>query len=209
MEFRSSTAQRLPVEIADWIDDRSGGRRIRLALDAPVAEHGAQLAESLVDELARRGRPALRVAAAGFLRPASLRWEHGRQDPDSYPDWLDHAALRREVLTPAETTGTGRILPSRWDPITDRATRADYVALQPNSVVIVDGMFLLDGTLDFDLTVHLAVSPRAMQRLIPEELQWTLPAHRRYATESVPSEVADLIVQMDHPERPAYRRRSR
>ncbi|ASO19848.1 hypothetical protein FHR81_000472 [Actinoalloteichus hoggarensis] len=208
MTFRSSTPDRLPADLTDWIMEHPGRPWLRLAVDAPVAEQGGGLAAALVDELVRRGRPALRVATADFLRPASLRLEHGREDADSYPDWLDRGALRREVLTPTEAGGTGRVLPSRWDAVADRATRAEYVDLRPGAVLIVDGMFLLDGTLDFDLSIHLAVSSQAIARLLPPELHWTLPAHRDYADTARPERSADLIVRMDHPDRPAFRRRT-
>lgn len=43
----------------------------------------------------------MRISADDFLRPASLRFERGKQDPDArYTDWLDLGALRREVLDP-------------------------------------------------------------------------------------------------------------
>ncbi|APU14398.1 MULTISPECIES: hypothetical protein [Actinoalloteichus] len=208
MTFRSSTADRLPAELADWVAEQPGRPWLRLAVDAPVAEQGRDLATALVEELLRRGRPALRVAASGFLRPASLRLEHGREDVEAYPDWLDRGALRREVLEPAGATGTGRVLPSRWDAVADRATRADYVELRPGAVLVVDGMFLLDGTLDFDLGIHLAVSAQAAARLLPPDLHWTLPAHRDYVATARPDQTADLTVRMDHPDRPAYRLRA-
>jgi hypothetical protein len=175
-----------------------------VAVDGAPAAGPQRLARELVDPLRLRGRPAYAVDAGGFLRAASLRFEHGRADPDAYyADWLDEAALRREVLDPAGPGGGGRILPSLWDPDTDRATRAAYLDLEPTAVVLVSGPFLLGGPLPFDLTVHLVLSGGALARRTPEGLQWTLPAFARYAREVDPAAFADVVVRVDDPRRPA------
>lgn len=178
-------------------------------LDRPSADGSPlagpdPLAAALVDALRLRGRPAHAVPANGFLKAASLRFEQGRTNPDAfYTDWLDEAGLRREVLDPAGPGGAGRILPSLWDPATDRASRAPYESLEPAAVVLVTGGFLLGGGLGFDLTVHLAVSPAALARRTPADWAWTLPAWRRYAAEVDPAGWADVVVRTDDPRHPA------
>jgi hypothetical protein len=173
------------------------------AADSPLAGP-APLATALVEALRVRGRPAHAVPANGFLRAASLRLEQGRTNPDAfYTDWLDEAGLRREVLDPAGPDGSGRILPSLWDPATDRASRAEYRQLEPAAVVLVTGGFLLGGALGFDLTVHLVVSPAALARRTPPDWAWTLPAWRRYAAEVDPAGWADVVVRTDDPRHPA------
>jgi hypothetical protein len=150
------------------------------------------------------GRPALRVDAGDFLRPASLRLERGRTDPDAfYDDWLDVAALAREVMDPLADSGSGRVLPSRWDAAADRASRVAYVSLAPGGVLLLAGGLLLGRGLDVDLTVHLALSPAALDRQVADDRRWTLPAYRRYADEVDPERTADVVVRMDHPDRPA------
>ena len=68
------------------------------------------------------------VDAADYLRPASVRLEFGRTDPDEFLDgWLDVGGLRREVLDPAGPDGSGRVLPRLWDAAADRAYRDRYV----------------------------------------------------------------------------------
>ncbi|WP_203703824.1 uridine kinase [Asanoa iriomotensis] len=171
--------------------------------DSPLAGPDP-LAAALVEALRLRGRPAHVVPANGFLKSASLRLEQGRTNPDAfYTDWLDEAGLRREVLDPARPDGSGRILPSLWDPATDRASRAAYAPLEPSAVVLVTGGFLLGGALGFDLTVHLVVSPAALARRTPPEWEWTLPAWRRYAAEVDPAGWADVVVRTDDPRHPA------
>ena len=180
------------------------GGRLRVAVDgAPPAGPG-ELAAALVEPLRAAGHPAVHVATADYLRPASLRLEFGRTDPDAfYTDWLDEQGLRREVLGPAGPGGTGRILPALFDAARDRATRAAYVTLPPGGVVLVSGAFLLGGVLPFDLTVHLELSAAALARATPPGEVWTLPAYARYAAEVDPAGFADVVVRCDRPGRPA------
>lgn len=170
----------------------------RVAVDgAPPAEPAA-LADALVDPLRVRGRPVLRVSAATFLRPASLRFEHGREDPQArYADWLDAGALAREVLTPLGPGGSGRVLPSLWNTDTDRASRADYQVVPPGGVLVLDGELLLGRGLAFDHTVHLWLSAPALARRLAE--RWALPAFARYDAEVRPMHIAEFGVRVDDP----------
>ncbi|MER8188330.1 uridine kinase [Kitasatospora sp. NPDC094015] len=199
-----------PERLAELLADRiaalpaEDGRRLRVAVDgAPAARPGA-LADALAEPLRLLGRPVLRVSAADFLRPASIRLEYGRQDPDAYHDlWLDDRALLREVLDPLEPGAGGRVLPTLWDAAQDRATRAPYVELPPRGVLVLDGALLLGRWLPFDLAVHLAMGDAALARHTPAEERWTLPAFARYRAETDPAELADLTVRVDDPRHPA------
>ncbi|MFB7670246.1 uridine kinase [Kitasatospora purpeofusca] len=206
MPIRPISPDRLVELLADRIAalPGAGDRRLRVAVDGAPAARPGELADALVEPLRLRGLPTLRVPAAGFLRPASVRLEYGKQDADAYHDlWLDDGALLREVLDPLEPGGDGRVLPSLRDPVTDRATRAPYTELPPGGVLLLDGALLLGRWLPLELTVHLALSPAALQRRTPPEERWTLPAFARYAAETVPTEVADLTVRLDDPRHPA------
>jgi hypothetical protein len=194
----------LVERVADRIAALPRASWVRVAVDgAPVAEPD-RLAEELVAPLRLRGRAVLRVSAHDFLRPASLRFEFGRTDPDVfYTEWFDISGLTREVLAPLAPGGTGRVLPALWDAATDRARRAAYVDLPPGAVLLLDGPFLLGRGLPFDLTVHLWLSPAALARRTPPERSWTLPAYARYEREADPAGTADVVVRADDPRRPA------
>ncbi|MFJ2775153.1 uridine kinase [Kitasatospora sp. NPDC087315] len=199
-----------PERLADLLADRvtalpgAGQRWLRVAVDGAAAARPGALADALVEPLRLRGRPALRVSAADFLRPASVRLEYGRHDPDAFHDlWLDDGALTREVLDPLEPGGSGRVLPSLRDPATDRATRAPYTTMPPGGVLLLDGPLLLGRWLPLELTVHLALTPAALARRTPPDEQWTLPAFARYEAETTPAETADLTVRVDDPRHPA------
>ena len=128
------------------------------------------------------------VAAADFLRPASVRLEYGREDPDEFLDgWLDEAGLRREVLDPAGPDGTGRVLPRLWDAAADRAYRDGYTELPDDGVTVLAGALLLGRGLPLELAVHLRMSGAALARNLPAAEHWTLPAYARYDREREPA----------------------
>ncbi|MFF5443752.1 uridine kinase [Streptomyces sp. NPDC012888] len=213
-QLEAITWERLAERLADRLDGlpdgpdggpAAPGGRLRAAVDgAPAAGTGA-LAGLLAEALRLRGRSVLTVAAEGFLRPASLRYEHGREDVDGYlHGWYDTAALWREVFGPLEPGGTGLVLPDLWDPATDRATRSPYVPLPPGGVLVLHGPLLLGHWFPFDLGVHIRLSPAALARRTAREQHWTLPAFARYEAETDPAGVADTVVRADDPRRPAW-----
>ena len=174
--------------------------RVRLAVDGAPADEAHDLAARAVEALAPL--PTLHVRAEAYWRPAGQRLEYGREDPDAWlDDWLDAAALRREVLDPFAVSG--RALPALRDPATDRSARADVVTLADRSVVVVSGSVLLGRGLPFDVTVHLRLSAAALARRTREADAWTLPALARYAEERRPEADADLVVRAEDPRRPA------
>ncbi|MFD3543590.1 uridine kinase [Streptomyces sp. NPDC058662] len=216
MRFEAITWQRMAERLAARLETlavHSGGSAPdpgasgwqRVGVDgAPAADTGVPAA-ALADALRSRGRPALVVPAAGFLRPASLRFEFGREDVDSYLGaWYDTGALWREVFGPTDPGGTGRVLPDLWDPVTDRATRSPYRELAPGGVLIVHGPLLLGHWFPFDLSVHVQLSAGALARRTEESERWTLPAFARYEAETDPASAADVLVRADDPRHPAW-----
>jgi hypothetical protein len=176
------------------------GVPVRLLVDGHPSTHPERLADALVGPLEAAGRPAARVSVGDFLRPRSLRLEHGRQDPDSLlDDWIDVGSLNREVLT--RVVDRREYLPSLRDPDTDRATRAGYRDAAPGTVVVLDGALAIGRGLAVDLAVHLALKPATLRRRTPPEETWAVPAYERYAREI--EGVPDLVVRVDHPDHPA------
>jgi hypothetical protein len=204
VRFRPVSPDLLTEELAELISAGRAGTWTRVAVDgAPPADPGS-LADRLAEALRLRGRPVLRVHAADFLRPASLRFERGREDPDArFEDWLDLGGLRRELLDPLGPEGSGRVLPSLWNAETDRASRAGYVDLPTGGVLVLDGALLLGRGLPFEHTVHLWVSAPALARRMPPDQAWSLPAFARYDAQARPLHTADTGVRVDDPARPA------
>jgi len=203
MKFRPVSPDLLVDEVTEAIITRSGDPWTRVAVDgAPPADTGA-FADRVAEALRLRGRPVRRVRAADFLRPASLRFERGRTDPDSrYEDWLDVGALTREVLAPLDPGGSGRVLPTLWNAETDRASRAEYETLPPGGVLLLDGELLLGRGLPFEYTVHLWLSRPALKRLLGDDA-WAMPAYERHHEQVRPLRMAKTGVRMDDPAHPA------
>ena len=202
MRIRPVSPDVLVDDLADRVARRPGW--LRVAIDGAEASQPAALADALVAPLRLRGRETVRIRTEDHLRPASLRFERGRTDPDSfYDDWLDAEGLVREVLEPLGRGGSGRIRPVRWDAQADRASRTGFEELAEGTVAVLSGQLLLGRGLPLDLTVHLDLSPGALARRTAPELAWTLPAYARYAEEVDPVALADLVVRMDDPRHPA------
>jgi hypothetical protein len=198
------TPQRLVDDLAERIAAAPGTPWLRVGIDGAPSAGPGELADALAGPLRVRGRAAVHVDTADFLRPASIRLELGRRNPDAYYErWYDLPALSREVLRPLGPDGTGRILPSYWDPVTDRSTRAEYVEMPPGGVLLLSGPLLLGAGLELDFTVHCGQSAAALERRTAEPDRWTLPAFARYAEEVGPEYLADMVVRLDDPRRPA------
>ncbi|MFE4019745.1 uridine kinase [Streptomyces sp. NPDC059101] len=208
MRLEAITWERLTDALAGRIDRltaHDGSPWLRVAVDGAPAAAPGDFAGRLAEALRLRGRAVHEAGADGFLRPASLRLEYGREDPDAYHDeWFDRRALWRELFQPLEPGGTGRVLSDLWDPVADRATRSAYVELPPGGVLLLHGPLLLGQWFPFDLSVHLKLSPGALSRRTPQDQRWTLPAFTRYDAETRPEEAADVVVRADDPRRPAW-----
>jgi hypothetical protein len=204
---RSLTPEGLVAELAERIDgltDHDDPRVLRVLIDGAPAAGGVAVADALVAPLRERGRDGLRVQAASFLRAASVRLEHGRNDVQAFAEgWLDVGALRREVLDPLGPGGNRRWLSSLRDPVSDRATRETYRTAPDRAVLLLDGWLLLGRGFPGELTVHLSLGQGALERRTPAEERWTLPAFAAYAQHVRPEELADVVVRTDDPKRPA------
>jgi hypothetical protein len=199
----AALADRLAALLAD-VPPEPGAADLRVAVDGPDLAAPQDLATDVAARLPALGRAAVVVPASGFLRPASLRLEHGRTDPDArYTDWLDAGALTREVLGPVGPGGSGNYLPVLWDLDRDRAARARPQPMPGDGVLLVPGALLQGVGLAFDIVVHLRVTPAARRRRTAPDLAWELAAFDRYDDEVDPAALADAVVLADHPDRPA------
>jgi hypothetical protein len=202
VRIRPVLPETLVEELAERIAAFDGW--VRVAVDGADAARPGELADALVAPLRARGRETVRVRAEDHLRPASLRFERGRTDPDSfYDDWLDADGLVREVLAPLDPGGTGRIRPARFDAARDRASRTPFVSVAPGSILVLSGPLLLGRGLPLELTVHIELSAAALARRTPPDLAWTLPAYARYREEVDPAAWADVVIRADDPRHPA------
>ena len=200
--YRPIDPDQLVAELGERID-AAPGDAVRVLVDGPPAARPDELAAALAEALPERGRSAVVVRSEQFWRDASLRFEYGREDVLSLPDWVDIGALNREVLDPV-AAGL-HYLPSLRDPVSNRSTRESPRVLPPRGVLLVSGALLLGRGLHADLAIHLAMSAGARARRTPGEQQWTLPAFDRYDAATRPAELADAVIRYDDPRHPAIR----
>lgn len=198
--FRPVDPDQLVTDLCDRVEATSTGV-VRVLVDGPPAARPENLAAGIAGALPTRGRAAVVVRSELFWRDASLRLEYGREDVDSYSDWVDFDALNREVLDPVADGAP--FLPSLRDPVTNRSTREPPIALGESGVLVISGALLLGRGLHHDLSIHLAMSPAARARRTPEDQQWTLPAFDRYDRQTRPEQLADVVVRYDDPRHPA------
>ena len=208
MRVRPITPRAAAAELAERIAARPApgapGQAVRVLIDGAPAAEPVWWADALVEPLRLLGRPVLRASAADFLRPASLRLEYGRRNAHSLLDgWYDVGALRRELLDPAGDGGSGRVLLHWWDARTDRSARAGYQPVPDRAVLVLDGSLLLGLGLPAELTVHLHLSEPALRRRTAAQWQWRLPAYAEYEVTVNPTDTADVVLLVDHPDRPA------
>jgi hypothetical protein len=203
--YAAITPQALAEQLIELLARRHDGTHpLRVALDAPGWVELQPLAEQLRTGLQALGHPVGAVRARDFYRDASLRFEHGKTDVDSfYAGWLDLAALQREVLSPLAASEGAWYLPTLRDEATNRATRAHPAPLPAQGLVLVCGELLLGAGLSFDVVVHFALSRAARKRLVPEDRRWTLPAFDRYDIDVDPVDLADVVIRYDDSKHPA------
>ncbi|MEV4894949.1 uridine kinase [Nonomuraea sp. NPDC055795] len=199
MGVRPISPESLVEELVQRIGELPRDAPARVIVDGAPAARPDGYADALAEPLRVLGRPVVRVSAWDFLRPASLRLEYGRTDPDAfYDDWLDVKAIAREVFN-----GSCQVLPRLWDSVADRAFRVPYQNVGPGGVVVLDGTLLLGRGLAAELSVHLWMSAAALERRTAAEERWRLPAYERYEREVAPVRAADVAVKVDDLRHPA------
>lgn len=201
--FLPTRADRLPGQLADWIDGRTPGRQ-RIGVDADPSWGGESLADEVADELRRRGRPTIRASTRWWWRAAALRLEYGHTDPTSLRQgWVDTAALRRELLDPLRPGGSGRYLGRLRDPATDRSVRDRREQADTEAILLLDGPFLVD--LDLDGVIALRVSAATVRRSLPPDRAWWAPVLTDYLADPGRSAATVVEVAADHWDAPAVR----
>ncbi len=144
------------------------------------------------------GRPAAVVSLHDYVRPASLRFEHGHRDDYSYRHgWFDYPALLREVVTALRERR--QWLPRRGTrPPTVRRVHPSSRPARPGAP---DRRPMLHGRgLDPDVVVQLTLSRGALERRTRPENLWTIdPLLAHDAAIDAP---ADIVVPLRPPRPP-------
>lgn len=205
-------ARQLLSRLASIITAVDCGHPVRVAVDGVDAAGKTTLAEEAATLIRAAGRPVIRASVDDFHNPRAIRYQRGADSPEGYfRDSFNYAALRHHLLDPLGPNGCLRYVPAVFDWRTDSEVRVPVREAPPDSVLVLDGVFLLrpelDGSWDltiwvdaaFDVTVARAET-RARQDgsgvlgLRERYQRRYVPGQMLYLSEAQPSRRADLVV---------------
>lgn len=179
---------------------------MRVAIDGVDAAGKTTLADELAHLVEGLGRPVIRASVDGFHNPAALRRKRGVLSPEGYfEDSFDYDALLSALLLPLGPGGSREFRRAVFDFRTDQRVDAAVEHAALNSILPLDGVFLLRPGLreHFDLSIFVRVDfPVAVQRA--EHRDTSLfgsidEVHRRYRERYVPGQ--RLYLERVEPER--------
>jgi uridine kinase len=193
---------------------------VRVAIDGVDAAGKTTLADELATALGASGRQIIRASIDGFHNPASVRKRRGPLSSEGYfHDSFDLTALRESLLNPLGTGGSRIFTRVVFDFRTDQAVRAPVEHASEDSILVVDGVFLLRDELrdgfdysvfvraGFDVTVARAEvrdldlfgSVENIRRRYAERY---VPGQRLYLETVKPESRASVVIDNNDPLRP-------
>lgn len=193
---------------------------VRVAIDGVDASGKTTFANELAPVLTALGRPVIRASIDGFHNPAAVRRHRGALSPEGYyHDSFNYPALIAALLHPLGPGGSLVFRRAMFDFRTDTVVDAPLERAEPNSILLVDGVFLLRPELRtyFDFSIFLRADfsvtvARAEQRDL--ELLGTIEEVRRryreryvpgqelYLSSVKPEQWASVVIDNNDPLRP-------
>lgn len=156
---------RLIAKLADQINKMATDHPVRVAVNGRIASGKTTFAIELAKALERLGRPVLHVGVDGFHNPRAIRYRQGRSSARGYyEDAYDLVAVRRLLL---DKLGESGATPESWlvqtaslDLETDQPLDPEQISVTRDTVLIVDGSFLLGSVLreSWDYSIFLDVT---------------------------------------------------
>jgi uridine kinase len=195
---------------------------LRVAIDGPPAAGKTTLADELGDALRAHGRFVVRASIESFLLPRAQRYRRGELSAEAcYHDSFDLDALHRALLDPLGPGGDRLFRREVYDRITDSAVSEPMTSAPVDAVLIFEGVFLMRPELvdDWDLSIFVSASPEETLRRArvrdealygtPDDVEQRfrsryLPSQRFYLDTVRPTDLVDIVVRNDEPERPGW-----
>jgi uridine kinase len=211
--------------LAEAVGSAATTHPLRVAVDGAPAAGKTTLADELAAVLRDQGREVIRATIEGFLFPRAQRYRRGEYSPEGcYLDSHDHDAMRRDLLDPLGPGGDRRFRTAAYHRETDTALSLPLTMAPADAVLLFDGVFLLRPELIdlWDLSVFVSVpferaldraqargsalagltaSPTAIERAWHERY---VPSQRLYFAQARPADHADIIVDNEDLQRPAW-----
>jgi uridine kinase len=196
---------------------------VRVAIDGPDAAGKTILADELAPLLERSGRPVVRASVDGFHRSRAERFARGPESPEGYfLDSFDYPALRAALLDPLGPGGNRQYHRRVFDFRTDTPVATPMETAPANTILVVDGVFLLRRELIdlWEFSVFVAVTFAETQRraaardaalLGSEEAVRHryavryIPGQQLYFRQARPQTKADVVIDNGDTDRPSLR----
>lgn len=160
--------------LADAIQAAMSGQRVKVAIDGIDASGKTTLANALADVLEQSGCTVIRASVDGFHQPQVIRRQRGSLSPEGYfYDAFDYAALKRDLLEPLSTNGSGYYRTQSLDLHSDQPVVGRWQQAAINAVVLVDGVFLQRPELNayWDLRIWVEIPfAVALERALTRDL---------------------------------------
>jgi len=196
-------------------------RPLRVGVDGRSGAGKTTLADALADRIEALGRTCLRASLDDFHRPGHQQRESsGGVTPAEYlREAYDYAKIRELLLDPLGPRGTRRCRLDFWNSHDDQPFPEDWLDVERDAVLIVDGAFLHAPELrdQWDFTIWLdvdwqktllRVARRDGRRGSPADLTreayakgW-IPRHVWYEETFRPRERVDVIIDNSDVEHP-------
>jgi len=139
---RSTERYAVLHDLAERVVALRPGERVALAVDGVDGAGKTVLADQLAEVIGGLDAPraVLRLSIDGFHRPRAQRIARGRGPETFYEDSYDYDAFRRAVVEPFRRGEP--VTPAVNDVAADEPVRPTAVAVGPDTVLLVDGIFL-------------------------------------------------------------------
>ncbi|MYW01032.1 cytidylate kinase family protein [Streptomyces sp. SID3343] len=217
--MQHGTRDDLLGRLATEIGSVTTAHPLRVAIDGPPGAGKTTLADELAAVLRAQGRKVVRATIDDFLFPRAQRYRRGQYSAEGcYFDAHDRDAMRRVLLDPLGPDGDRRFRTAIYQRETDTTVSLPVATAPADAVLLFDGVFLHRPELldRWDLSIFVAVEfDRTLERAQARgtagtteiERSWRdryIPSQQLYFAQARPIHHADIIVNNDELQRPAW-----
>jgi uridine kinase len=207
--------------LVDVVESVAVGHPTRVAVDGAPASGKTTLADHLAVVLRARGRQVIRATIDEFMFVRAQRYRRGEYSAEGcYFDSHDCDTLKRVLLDPLGPDGSRLFRPSSYHRATDSLLLPPATVAAVDAVLLFDGVFLMRPELNdrWDLRIFVATSfeETVKRALLREkgsssaddiERRWReryIPAQKHYFASVHPIDRAQVLVDNEHPQHPAW-----